>query len=139
LQPKANYAERALKTIKGRLMRYFSHKRTARWVDVLPQITDSYNNTWHRTIKRKPSSVTIENASQVWATQYAGEPVKPDGAFKYQIGDYVRISHIRHLFTREYSNQSYFTFILHLFYIYSTMFYIFSDGAEKSSKSRREE
>jgi len=64
LQPKANYAERALKTIKGRLMRYFSHKRTARWVDVLPQITESYNNTWHRTIKRKPSSVTIENAER---------------------------------------------------------------------------
>jgi len=84
-------------------MRYFSHKRTARWIDVLPQITESYNNTWHRTIKRKPSSVTIENASQVWATQYAGEPVKADAAFKYQIGEYVRISHLRQPFTREYS------------------------------------
>lgn len=41
---KASYAERA---IKSRVMRYMTHQQTKRWVDILPEITESYNATYH--------------------------------------------------------------------------------------------
>ena len=101
---KASYAERAIKTVKAKLARFFTAKQTHRWVDVLQDVTRSYNNTYHRTIRRTPASVTVENASQVWQQQYDGRPgPKPDGAFKLQVGDFVRISHLRQAFQREYN------------------------------------
>ncbi len=47
--------------------------------------------------------MTPENASEVWVTQYEKRRVTPDGPYKFEIGDFVRISHLRHPFTREYS------------------------------------
>jgi hypothetical protein len=69
-------------------------------------ITASYNNTYHRTIKRTPISVTKENQLDVWMVQY-GEPIarEPDGSFKLKVGDYVRISHLRRTFQREYDER----------------------------------
>lgn len=102
---KANYAERSIRTIRLRISRFFTRKQTNRWIDVLPEITKSYNNTYHRTIKRKPASVSKENASEVWEIQYGGPGFKPDGAFKLELGDPVRISHLRGAFQREYSER----------------------------------
>ena len=103
---KANYAERVIRTLKLRLKRYETWKQTHRWKDVMGDITESYNNTYHRTIKRTPSSVTKENQAEVWMIQY-GEPLrsKTDGAFKLNEGDYVRISHLRRTFQREYDER----------------------------------
>ena len=58
---KASYAERAIKTIKSRLIQCMTHKQTRRWVDILPDITASYNATYHRSIKRTPRSVKAEH------------------------------------------------------------------------------
>jgi len=102
---KANYAERLIRTLKMKMNRYFTKKQTHRWVDILNDITDSYNHTYHRTIKRTPISVNHENESEVWKTQYHVSPPKPDGAFKFKLGSYVRISHIRHTFQREYDER----------------------------------
>ncbi len=103
---KANYAERVIRTLKLRLKRYETWKQTHKWKDVMGDITSSYNNTYHRTIKRKPSSVTKENQAAVWIVQY-GEPSinKIDGPFKLKQGDYVRISHLRRAFQREYDER----------------------------------
>ena len=58
---KANYAERVIKTLKMRIMRYFSMKQTHKWTGVLGDITDSYNRTYHRTISMSPSTVNEDN------------------------------------------------------------------------------
>ena len=55
---KANYAERAIQTIKGKIMRYIRAKQSLKWVDQLEKFTLSYNNTIHRSIKQTPASVT---------------------------------------------------------------------------------
>lgn len=103
---KANYAERVIRTLKLRLKRYETWKQTHKWKDVMKDITNSYNNTFHRTIKRKPASVTRENQAEVWMVQYGGtKMLKPDGPFKYKEGDYVRISHLRRSFQREYDER----------------------------------
>jgi hypothetical protein len=102
---KANYAERAIRTLKMRISRYFTHRNTDRWVDVLQDITHSYNNTYHRSIKRKPSSVSEENQSEVLEMQYGDPAPKRDGAFKLDLGDFVRISHLRRSFQKEYDER----------------------------------
>ena len=67
---KASYAKRAIKTIKSRLVRYMTHKQTRRWIDVLPQITESYNKTYHRSIKQTPMNVKPKDSVDVWKLQY---------------------------------------------------------------------
>ena len=51
---KANYAERVIRTLKGKIGRYMYYNKTHRWLDALSEITKSYNNTYHRTIKMSP-------------------------------------------------------------------------------------
>ncbi|RWS26471.1 hypothetical protein B4U80_02435 [Leptotrombidium deliense] len=45
-------------------------ERTRRYIDVLSQLIDAYNNTKHRTIKMKPTSVTHENSIEVFRNTY---------------------------------------------------------------------
>lgn len=100
---KSHFAERVIKTIHLRLSRYFTEKQTHRWIDVLPEITSSYNKTYHRSIKMAPASVTQENEDIAWSNQYESTEATPDdGEYKLQIGDLVRISHLRIKFQREY-------------------------------------
>ena len=63
---KASYAERAIKAIKSRLMRYMTYKQVHRWIDVLPQVTQSYNQSYHRSIKRTPTSVKTKDSADLW-------------------------------------------------------------------------
>ena len=103
---KANFAERVIRTLKLRLKRYETWKQTHKWKDIMKDITESYNKTYHRSIKTSPALVTKENQADVWMIQYAGErKTKRDGEFKYKIGDYVRISHLRRTFQREYDER----------------------------------
>uniref|UniRef100_A0A1I8I4M6 Beta-ureidopropionase n=1 Tax=Macrostomum lignano TaxID=282301 RepID=A0A1I8I4M6_9PLAT len=90
------------------LTRYFEHKNTWRWIDYLPILVKSYNNTVHSTIDMKPSSVGLHNQKELWEKLYKDpeydEPV-------YQKGDFVRISKSRRAFDKEaydmYSEEVY--------------------------------
>ena len=52
------------------MWKYFSPNDTRRYTDVLPQLLESYNHTWHRSIKRTPAKVNQENAQDVWQMLY---------------------------------------------------------------------
>ena len=78
---KANYVERLNRTLKLRLSRYFTYKQTHEWIDVLSDITYSYNHTYHCTIKRTPASVTIYNAAETWKIQYGDATTPKDKDF----------------------------------------------------------
>lgn len=67
---KASYGERAIKTVKSRIVRYMTHKQTHRWIDALPNVTESYNRTYHRSIKRSPASVKNKDSVELWRQQY---------------------------------------------------------------------
>jgi len=109
---KASYAERSIKSIKGRLVRYMTRHQTHRWVDHLADITTSYNNTYHRSIKRTPRSVKPEDSVALWQLQY-NTLAKPSSKktlpqvqrFKFKVGDLVRVSHLRTTFQREYDER----------------------------------
>ena len=102
--PKSSLAERCLKTIKTKLALYMTNKQTYKWYDVLPDITESYNNTYHRSIKRTPASVTKEDSVELWKLQY--DHVVPQlEQYQFEIGDKVRISYLRNTFQRQYDEK----------------------------------
>jgi transposase InsO family protein len=106
-ETKANYAERAIKTIKKRIYRFFTHKQTYRYVDKLQDFAHSYNNTHHRSINMKPSGVTKANEKQLWFYQYVEPMMKNPKRLsqhkaKFKPGDLVRLTYIKKSFDREY-------------------------------------
>lgn len=113
---KANYAERAIKTIKGRIFKYFTKNQTYKYIDILQDIVYSYNRTFHRSIQMTPIEVNKDNEDEVWQRLYLpfkkpkSENVhrkksKPKSVYKFHIGDTVRVSHLKKAFDREYNTR----------------------------------
>ena len=57
-------------TIKSRLSRYMTQNQTHRWVDVLPEVIESYNANYHRTIKIAPNQVKTSEEPYIWMSSY---------------------------------------------------------------------
>ena len=109
-QPKSSYAERAIRTIKGRLSRYMTHKQTHKWVDVIGEITRSYNNTHHRGIKQSPASIRDEDEVGQWMLQYNtlsenSRTKVPYVKYKFKVGEEVRISFLRRAFQKQHDER----------------------------------
>jgi len=66
----ASMAERANRTIKERLYRYFSEQNTLRWKDVIQKIVSGINASINRTTGVTPNSVTFKNAGEVFNRLY---------------------------------------------------------------------
>ena len=98
---KASVVERFNRTFKNKMYKYFTAKNTLTYINVLPQLVSSYNNTYHRSIKMKPSQVTKTNEAQVWDTLY-GDDVQKPVRYKFQVGDRVRISKVKRMFEKSY-------------------------------------
>ena len=62
-EPKASVVERVNRTLKSKLYRYFTAVNSLSYIDVLQDLVDSYNNTYHRSIGRAPATV---NLLSVW-------------------------------------------------------------------------
>lgn len=108
-ESKAAASERVLKTIKTKLYRYFTYRQSYEYVDKLQSFADSYNHTKHRTIDMEPADVTKNNSEAVrLATYFARNrdtKVRKKWRFKFKVGDRVRITHVRNIFTREYDEK----------------------------------
>ena len=66
------------------------------YFDVLNDIVDKYNNTYHRTVKMKP--IDVEDDSFV---EYNQESNEED--LKFKVGDHVRISKYKNIFAKGYA------------------------------------
>jgi len=53
------------RTIKGMILQYMAANNSCRYLDVLPNIVENYNNTYHTTIKSTPAAV--------WASDHIGQ------------------------------------------------------------------
>ena len=105
-ETKATVAERVIKTIKSKMYRYFTYKQSYRYVDELQNFVDSYNNTYHRTIKMPPNEVDKADETRVWWTMYWPKHlIRTKKRFRFNVGDRVRISHLSNIFTREYDDK----------------------------------
>ena len=67
---KAAVVERFNRTLKTRIWTYFSAKRTTRYIDVLQDFTNSYNQSKHRSIGMKPADVRPEHEPTIWIRLY---------------------------------------------------------------------
>ena len=66
------------------------------YFDVLDDIVDEYNNTYHKTIKMKPIDVKDDSFAE-----YNEESNKKDPKFK--VGSHVRISKFKNVFDKGYT------------------------------------
>ena len=123
-EKQANYVERFIKTIKSKIFRFMNASNSKRYVDILPYLIDSYNNTWHSGIKSEPSNVNKVNENKLWWQMYWPKNMKKDfremkrmrkrkrmrkfkqrHVYKFNVGDQVRLSTRRGAFQREYDTR----------------------------------
>ena len=101
-EPKASVVERVNRTLKSKLYRYFTAVNSLRYIDVLQDLVDSYNNTYHRSIGRAPATVSLLNVGDVRRKLYGKiSPTSPK-KFKFNVGDHVRLSLRKRLFKKGY-------------------------------------
>ena len=98
---KAAIVERFNRTLKEKMWRYFTKTNSLRYIDVLDQLLQNYNSSFHRSIKMAPVNVTLENQEQVWNTLYA--PVNTPRRKGFEEGDRVRIAQARQNFKKGYT------------------------------------
>lgn len=102
---KASYAERTIKSIKKKLVRIMTHRQSHKWIDNLKQVTESYNSSYHRGIGKIPKTVTGSDRYDFWKKRRNGLQRAPPSRFKFKIGDVVRVTYDRNVFSREYDER----------------------------------
>ena len=107
-ETKANFAERVIRTVKGLLYRYFLHKQTYRYVEILQSLAQNYNRRAHKSLNNlSPSEVNLKNEHIVWKRMYVdtANVLAKKSSFRLKIGDKVRISHLKYTFQRDYHQK----------------------------------
>lgn len=97
---KCAIVERFNRTLRSRIYRYLFHNMTERYIDVLQKIIDSYNNSYHRTIKMTPSQVNNSNVKQVIINIRQSHPKVQLRQKPFKIGDYVYIARGKGIFEK---------------------------------------
>lgn len=102
---KAAICERFNRTLKNKMWKEFSYRGSFKWIDILQSLICEYNNTKHRTIKMKPNDVKYTDESYLLDTVYRlNEQSKiPKKKSKFKLGDFVRISKYKHVFSKGYT------------------------------------
>ena len=110
-ETQANYVERFIQTIKSKINRYIVESNSERYIDVLQQLVDSYNNTWHSGIRYEPINVNKENENILWwqmywpKKKYIPKKKRIKIIYKFDIGDKVRLSYTKSKFDRKYTSK----------------------------------
>ena len=115
---KASIVERYNRSVKMKMHKFFTAHNTPRYVDVLQDLIDGYNDSHHRSIGMTPSSVLPKHHFEIRQRLY-GLPKKQkprrrpppppprrrrpsSKKYKYAIGDVVRISKAQRVFRKGY-------------------------------------
>ena len=85
---KSVVAERFTRNLKNKIYKHMTAISKNVYFDVLDDIVDEYNNTYHKTIKMKPADVGDDSFAE-----YNEESNEKDPKFK--VGDRVRISKLK--------------------------------------------
>ena len=93
---KSIVAERFLRTLKSKIYKHMTAVSKNVYFDVLNDIVDEYNNTYHRTIKMKPIDV-----KSYFFAEYNDESNEKNP--KFEVGDHVRISKYKNIFAKGYA------------------------------------
>ena len=80
---------------------FYKKQLNSLYLEVLPDLVNAYNNSFHRSIQRAPVEVNTKNQEDVWHQLYGGGHRKLKPA-KFKVGDRVRISKTRRVFKKGY-------------------------------------
>jgi hypothetical protein len=82
------------------MWKYFTHRETLTYVDVLSEMVASYNHTDHRAICIPYAEVTWDNQTTVFKKLYGRKGPKKSCTFSP--GDRVRLSKAKRMFKKGY-------------------------------------
>ena len=102
----AVFAERFNRTIRDLLKKIVFEQGDAKWIDILPTITEQYNNRRHTSTKLSPKDASLKkNEGFVYKNLLdKRKELKP----KYEIGDLVRTADLKKTFSKgDTTNWSY--------------------------------
>ena len=90
---KSVVAERFVRTLRNKIYKHMTAISKNVYFEVLNDIVDEYNNTYHKSIKMKPVDVGDD--------RFAEDNEKPNEKdAKYKVGDHVRISEYQNIFAK---------------------------------------
>ena len=91
-ETKAQVVERFNRTLKSKMWKYFTQKKTKKWIDILPDLVKNYNTSNHRSIKMTPEQGSLsKNSKSVYENLFPSTETKLQTS-KFKTGDRVRIS-----------------------------------------------
>ena len=107
---KASVIERFHRTLKNKIWQRFTKNNNRKWINILDDLINEYNNTTHTTtgyspIEARDRSKTIEIYGRAYMNDYRSIPKA-----KFKVGDRVRISRLKNIFEKEAFNWSYEVF-----------------------------
>ena len=118
---KSVVAERFIKTLKNKIYKYVNSVSKNVYIDQLDDIVNKYNNANHKTIKMKPANLKS-------TTYFNSSKEINDKDPKFKIGDIVRISEYKNIFTKDYiPNWSEEVFVIKKFNNTVPWTYVISD------------
>ena len=97
-EEKSAVAERFIRTLKNKIYKHMRAISKIVYFDVLDDIVDEFNNTYHRKIKMKLIDVKSDSFAE-----YNEESNEKDPKFK--VGDHVRISKYKNIFSKRYASN----------------------------------
>ena len=100
---KSSIVERVNRTIKTRMYRAFTARGSHTWYNILDDLVNGYNNSFHRSIKCTPNEVTSVNENEIRDRLFPREI--PGSPPKFKTGDTVRISRAKSLFQKGYEQS----------------------------------
>ena len=102
-EEKSSVVERWNRTMKEKMFKYFSANNTKKYIDILDEMVNNYNNTKHSSIKMTPVEASDKkNKNRVWMNlngKARTNPVEP----KFSVGDEVRITKKKSNFEKGYT------------------------------------
>jgi hypothetical protein len=104
-EDKSSIVERFNRTLKTKMWIQFTENQDHRYIDDLPTLLKSYNNTIHRTIKMTPTQASVKGREkQVYHNIYKNVELRSKKKPKFKIGDKVRISITKGKFEKGYEH-----------------------------------
>ena len=102
-EEKSSVVERWNRTIKRIMWKYFTANNTLKYIDVLPDIIQKYNNTYHRSIKCTSSVARKPSYFQHVSEALYGNEVQSLKPAKYKLDDWVRIVRKKYIFEKAFT------------------------------------
>ena len=91
-------AERFIRTLKNKLFQHMTVVLKNVYFDVLGGTVNKYNNTVNRTIKMKPTDLTLGSNAKYNEDSNEKDP-------KFKVVDHVRISKYKNIFAKGYTQN----------------------------------